>query len=775
MADHRALSLALSGLAWPAKLAKISPSSVFRRKCMPGSAVSCNLLSMKLLLLPVFVALACCASLAQGTKLWTQQRFDEFEKGTPKGVAIRSNGLLEPGPESRQLAMTPSTYIWALATDSAGNAYTATGSPATVLRIAPDGKITKLFTSKDLSVQAIAVAKDGSVYAGTLPSGKVYKLPAGAADLDETKATAVFDPAQTEARPKYIWALVFDSTGRLYIATGAPAAIYRLDPASANPKPEPFFKSDEQHIRALAFDKSGNLIAGSDGSGLIYRIDNTGKGYVLFDAPRHEITSLSIADDGAIYAAGVGSKGQTTLPPLPVQGTPSVSTTITFVQPGSVQAFNGNTVIPDGSEVYQIAPHSAPRKIWSDRDDIVYSLRWTPQGLLAATGNRGRIYRIEDNGDYADIAHLEASQAVGFADSPQGLLVATANPGKVYLLSHAPAAESTYLSNVFDAGVFSQWGRAEVDSNGSDYEIFARAGNIENPERAWSDWKKITPNLGPLGLEQARFLQWKIVLHPGTAVSSVAINYLPVNVAPVIDEIAVVPGARVPAPPPQQLQNQPIAISFGEPSRPPVQFNEQGHEPLTGIRDKSAVTVRWAAHDDNGDDLIYSLYYRGDGDKETNWQLLKDKVSERYFSFDATTFPDGAYRLKVVASDAPSHNPGDALTAEKVSDRFVLDTTPPSLSTIEAHLVNGRIHVVLTATDTTSPISHAEYSVDSGPWQYLEPVGKLSDSLTEHYDFDAVVPQRQQGFAPQNPSEHLITVRVYDRYDNVAAAKAVVR
>jgi len=712
---------------------------------------------------------------AQGTRLWTQQRFDEFEKGTPKGVAVRSDGVLEAGPESKQILVTPSTYVWSIAADSAGNAYAGTGSPATVLRITPDGKSTKLFSSKDLTVQAVRVAKDGSVFAATLPSGKVYKLAAGATDLDESKAEVVFDPAQTEEKPKYIWDLAFDGEGRLYIATGGPAAVYRVDLSRSGAKPSLFFKSDEQHIRAIAFDKAGNLIAGSDGSGLVYRIDSNGKGYVLYDAPKREITSLAIADNGTIYAAAVGGKGQTTLPPLPVQGIPSVTATITIVQPGSIQAFNGNTVIPDGSEVYEIPPQGAPRKLWADHDDIVYALHWTPQGLLAASGNRGRIYRIGEDGQYADIAHLEASQAVGFADSPQGLYVGTANTGKIYQLSHSQAANGTYLSDVFDAGVFSHWGRAEVDSSSQNYELYARAGNIENPERAWSDWKKVTPNSGPLGLEMSRFVQWKVVLHPGATVGAVGINYLPVNIAPVIDEIVVVPGARVNAPPAQIQQQQAISINFNTPPNQGLQFNtEPGREPLSGIKDKSAVTARWAAHDDNGDELIYSLYYRGEG--ETNWQLLKDKVSERFYTFDGTALPDGAYRLKVVASDAPSHNPGEALTAERVSDRFLIDTTPPVLSAVDAHMENGKIHVILTATDSATPIGHAEYSIDAGPWQYVEPVGKLSDSPTEHYDFEAPLKPQQPGAQPPtNPSEHVITVRVYDRYENVAAAKAVVR
>jgi hypothetical protein len=95
---------------------------------------------------------------------------------------------------------------------------------------------------------------------------------------------------------------------------------------------------------------------------------------------------------------------------------------------------------------------------------------------------------------------------------------------------------------------------------------------------------------------------------------------------------------------------------------------------------------------------------------------------------------------------------------------------------MEAHLVNGKLHVALTATDSATPISHAEYSVDAGPWQYVEPVGKLSDSLTEHYDFEAQIkPQQPAALAPVNPAEHLVTVRVYDRYENAAAAKAVAR
>ena len=96
--------------------------------------------------------------------------------------------------------------------------------------------------------------------------------------------------------------------------------MYRVDPAKPGAKPEAFFKSDEQHIRSLAWDAKGNLIAGSDGSGLVYRISPQGKGYVLFEAPRREITSVAVAANGTIYAASVGDKSRNPLPPLPVTG-----------------------------------------------------------------------------------------------------------------------------------------------------------------------------------------------------------------------------------------------------------------------------------------------------------------------------------------------------------------------------------------------------------------------------------------------------------------------
>ena len=753
-------------------------------------------------------AIACAPSArAQGTHLWTQSRVEEFEKGTPQGVALTSEGEIKEGPGLKDVLTTPSTFVWSVAEDKSGVVFLGTGSPATVLRVGPDGKPFTLFETHDLAVQVVRVGPDGSIYVATMPSGKVFKLKASAtAKQTDSDATVVFDAShfddkgkepKPDAKPaadsdksddkdgdksedkteikRYIWDMTFDSAGRLYIATGGPAAIYRVDPAKAAAPPEEFFKSDEQHVRALAWDAKGNLIAGTDGTGLVYRINPSGKAYVLFEAPRREIPALAVAADGTIFAASVGDKTHNPLPPLPVQGAGMV--TVTVVQPGSFQAANASASAPEGTDVYAIEEGQAPRKVWSGKDEVVYALAARTDGVLAITGNRGRIFRIESNGNYADVGHLEAQQGLCMSASsdPRGdVLVGTGNTGK--LVRFAAQAQHEYASDVLDAGAMARFGRIEVAPGSTGYDLFTRTGNIEQPVRGWTEWQSATNDTvsSPAG----RFLQWKAVLHPGGLVRGVGVNYLPVNAAPVVDDVVVVTGARLN----QQTQATPqpatVNISLPAGNQPGVINFDAGNannNPLTAIKDRSAVTARWSAHDDNGDDLTFALYLRGDG--EHGWRLLKDNLTDKAYSFDQALIPDGGYQLRVVASDSPAHTPGDALSGDKVSERFEIDTTPPAVTNLSATQALAKCaqapcpspaHVTFDAEDAMSPVVRAEYSLDAGPWQYIEPVGGLSDARREHYDF--TVPA--SAFEGKS-GEQLITVRVYDRHDNIGLAKTL--
>ena len=719
---------------------------------------------------------------AQSTHLWTQSTLEQLEKGTPEGVALTSDGHLRQGPGVTSLVTTPSTFVWSVAVDKNGNAFLGTQAPATVLRVEAKAgaKPFTLFETKDVSVQAVRMGPDGSLYVATIPSGKVYKLnPEATAKQDEASATVVFDMSKLSAaegggagtdnksKPHYIWDMTFDKEGRLYIATGGPAAVFRVDVRKPGAGAEEFFKSDEAHVRSLAWDAKGNLIAGSVGTGLVYRIDPQGKGYVIFDAPKGEVTALAVGPDGTIYAAAVGEKGHNPLPPLPVQGMATV--TINIVQPGSMQAANQSTTVPDGTEIYALAEGQAPRTLWSSKSDVVYALAMRPDGLLAVSGNRGHIYRIQPDGSYADVGHMDAQQGLCLAAESGEVLIGTGNTGKLFSLGTTEKHE--YSSDVLDAGALARFGRVEIEPGSSGFQILTRSGNVDQPVRGWTDWTPVKD--GVVASPPGRFLQWKAVLEANGNVGSVGVNYLPVRSLPVVDQLVVVTGARL-NPQVTGTTQQTVNISFPTPGQTDASTDDS-NTPVSAVKDRTAVTVRWAAHDEDGDKMIYSLYARGDG--ETEWWPLKKDIKETAYSFDATQVPDGGYQVKVVASDAPSVPPGQAVSGFKISDRFMIDTTPPVITGLTATAEAGtcshapcpqQTHVVLDANDATSPIARADYSVDTGTWQFVAPVGGLSDAKREHYDF--VVPATA---LDANVNEHRITVRVYDRYGNVGLAKAL--
>ena len=756
---------------------------------------------MKFSRLALLSLLCVTAGWAQTTRIWDQTKYDDFEHGTAHGVAISSNGSLTLAPSFTALYTSPSTYIWDIASDSQGNIYAAAGSPARVYKITPDGKARIIFAPQELQVQALAVDKSGAIYAATSPDGKVYKIvhggptPGQAPETAHTtaevaaaqegaklpqpgekpqtsvavdtsySASVFFDP-----KTKYIWAMALDRQGDIFVGTGDRGEIFRVDRNGAGSL---FFKSDEAQIRVLAFGNSGDLLAGTDGSGLVYRISAQGQAFVLYSAPKKEITALAVDSVGNIYAAGVGEKRGSAPPPSP-SGTTTAGgigivlggtggaprgLTVTPLEGGNAGASPSGPAAPNlanlgGSEIYRLAPDGSPKTLWSSKEDLVYALAFDRAGrLLAGSGNRGKIYAI-DKDEHTDLVNASASQVTAFAaNSKGGLYVATSNVGKIFQLGPNAVSEGTYESDVFDAKNFSKWGRVEVRGNGG-FQLFARSGNVDNPDRNWSPWKPVDlqANL-PIDAPAARYIQWKAVLKPGGHVpdiDSVTVNYLPKNVAPEVDDVTVVTGARVPSG-----------------TRSESSSSSSGFEPtIPTVKDRNSIAVKWKAHDENGDQLMYSVYYRGDG--ETRWKLLRDVVYERYVNLDSDMFPDGGYTIRVVASDTPSRPSGDTLTGEATSARFEVDNTPPRVEQLSAKLEGNNIHVTFRAADTFSVIDQAEYSIDAGDWQQIEPVGQIADSKNESYDFTIPVPVNTAAEGSTSSSgEHTIIVRAYDRFDNV--------
>lgn len=729
-----------------------------------------------------------------------QHSYEDFSKGNSKGVALRSSGVLELAPAFTTVFTSPSSFLWDIVAAPDGTLYAAAGAPARVYRIAKDGSATVIFEPKELQVQALALDKNGVLYAATSPDGKIYRIeksavPAASASAkpaeekkDGEAASVPVDPSYTatvffEPKTKYIWDLAFGPDGRLFVATGDRGEIFAV---TAGGEGKVFFKSDEAHIRKLAIDAKGTLYAGSDGSGLIYRVSPAGEGFVLFSANKKEITALAFGPEGDLYAAAVGEKrGVQPQPGMPMI-LPQGPMPLPNMAPASPMI---GITATGGSEVYRISVDGSPSKLWAGKDDIVYGLILDRQGrILSGSGNKGRILSLEQNGDFVELAKASATQVTGFAASGNSIYAASSNLGKIFQLGGDGKAEGSYESDVFDAHLFTQWGRVEVRGR-SQVEIYARSGNVDNPDRNWSPWKKValTDGDGRLDVPAARFLQWKAVFAPATPnaqLDSVKVYYRSKNAPPSVDDVAVQAGARFNVAAMPRPQNESVMVSVGpqqpqamavNPSQPKVE------PPLAAQKDRAFVAVRWAATDENGDDLLYSVYYRGDG--ESRWRLLKDKITDKFYSFDSSLLPDGGYQVRVVASDSPSHTPEEALSDFRDSERFEVDNSPPRIDGLTATLEGGKLHVAFSATDTFSSIQRAEFALDAGDWQFVEPVGQISDARTERYQFQAALPKpgpaifadAAKGTDGKTAEEHVVVVRVFDRFDNMAIAKVVVR
>ncbi len=746
------------------------------------------------------------ANHAEHTRRWRQSTFEEFLKGTAKGIALRSDGHLELAPKFTLVSDADASYLWSLKTDNAGVLYAAGGAPAKVFRFEGNGKPKAVFETTDLLAQTFTFDSKGTLYVGTSPDGKVYKVSAGG------EKSVFFDP-----KTKYIWDLAFAPDGTLYVATGDKGQIFAVNIDGAG---QVFYTSDEAHIKILEFDTNGNLLAGTEPNGRVLRVsrknttkkaDETGgQGFVLYETAKREVTSLAVLGDGTIYVSAIGDKNKPN-PPVPSaviatsQGTTTITNTAVAASGQGPASF---LTFPPAisSSIYKLAPDRAPEELWSSRDDVVYTLGLGADGrLLAGTGNNGTLLEIDGRGVYAQLAKSGAGQITGIAKGAAGkLFLSTANPGKVFSLGPEFETEGTFESQSYDAKLFSEWGRLEwwgpagasgapvksskneksaaKASNEPRIEFFVRSGNTEDPGREWSKWYGPYQASGAVAeAPAARFFQWKVVIHAGGAgegIDWVTEAYLPRNVAPVIDGIAI-QDAGVRAQAGQVISGQPVNVTLRQPQAPnpngivvTTNMVTKFEQTPQGLQQKGWRSVLWAAHDDNEDDLKYSVYFRGE--KENDWLLLKDNLDQKFYSWDTTTMPDGAYYLKIVASDAPSNPPGVSLHTERESERFEVDNTPPAIEKLEAsptgmnadRSMGVSYDFQFSAVDSFSSIERAQYSVDGGEWILLAPTEGISDSRTENYSFTV------RGLGP---GEHTIAVRAYDRFENVGAGKTTIR
>jgi hypothetical protein len=712
--------------------------------------------------------------------------YQDFLKGRFEGLSLDHDGRLTVAPKLETVFSSGQPAIWSIARAPDGSIYAGTGHRGRVYQISAAGTSKLIWTSDQPEVFAVAVDPGGVVYAATSSEGKVYRIQNG-------KAAEFFAP-----QSKYIWALAFAPDGTLFVGAGNPGTIYRVDKTG---KAETYYETGQSHVTALAFDSRGNLLAGTEPNGILYRISAKDKAFVLYNANLPEIRSIISMPDGAIYAAALGgSVANRSLPLTNSLGSalsvtvtaPTTSITVndsadsqadTEIKPKAtatssaaspVQQLGTNTSpiaeIPgvDKSAIYKINPDDTVETLWTSKDENVYSLAVQPNGsLYFATDGQGRLYQLGADRKATLMVETNEGEATRLLEAPGGLVAATGDMGKLFRLGDGSGSTGSYESPVHDSGSVARWGRITWrSSSGGKVQITTRSGNSARADKTWSDWSEplTSPQGSAIRSPNARFIQWRASLDgPGAAIENVSIAYLPQNNPPVVRSISVTTQPSSGAALKTAASSTSAAYSVtvtdtGETSTPagtPTQTLSHGSG--------SQIQVTWQADDPDGDRLLYSLYFRGEEEKE--WKLLRANIPENSLLLDGDVLADGRYYFRVIASDQPSNAANVARTDEMISSPVLIDNTPPVLSLSAPRRNNDHVEVDADVVDRTSPLRRFEYSLDAGPWTPVEAAEGITDGPREQ--FHIAIDRLRAG-------EHLLVVRAYDTANNAGLAKVVI-
>lgn len=715
----------------------------------------------------VLALAAVSAAFAVDTRFWSFTSREDHDKSTLKRLSLRSDGRITLAPAAKELHDAGVSYLWAVARGADGTLYTGGGNPGASkakLFAVRGGQARVLAELEGLQIQSIALDGQGRVYAATAPDGKVFRVAAGGA------SEVFYDP-----KAKYIWSMAFDKAGNLYVATGDQGEIHKVTPQGTG---SVFFRTEEEHARAMAVDAAGNVIVGTEPGGLIMRVSPAGAGFVLHQAGRREITAVAVGADGAIYAAAVGNKPASAAPappPAPAAAAGNItSITVTAsaggggAQPAPRPAAPPPTLTPSsvsgGSELIRIAADGFPARVWSDGNEIIYAVAIDKAGkVILGTGNKGSVYRVENDLMATRLLTLAPTQVTALTtDGTGAIYAATGNIGKLFQLGPETEKDGVLESEVLDAGWFADWGRLTPKTAGS-VKFESRSGNLDRPQKNWSPWAPVSERIAS---PAARFVQFRATLTgPGAALTAADVAYLPRNVAPKIERIEITaPNYRFPN---QTLSMTPTStLTLGPMASPavssqPAASSDPGSVTLSHA--KGFQGARWMAADANGDAVSYTVEIRGRN--EQAWKVLKKDLDGRQVSFDGGAFPDGEYVLRVTASDATSNAPGRGLTDTLESAPFLIDNTAPAIRNLTAAASGNKLTIRFTAADAGTILTNAEYSINAGDWQYVEPTTKVTDSKEHSYE---VTVDRPAG-------ELTIAVRVTDEFENQSVAKTVVK
>jgi len=685
---------------------------------------------------------------------WEIRSKDEFLKGKLDGISLSYEGVLSLSPKEETIdAPVEEFYLSHLLTQQ-GEIFLGTGHAGKIYKIGKSGTPELYFQVPEMDIYCMTQDRRGNLYAGTSPNGKIYKI------TGKGKGSPFFNP-----REKYIWDLFFSERGVLLAAVGENGAIYEINTEGEGRQVLGF---EENHVLCIEKDVNQDIIAGTGGRGRVYRISRGKKPAILFESSYEEMRSLALDKEGNVYAAAGGKiispKKEIGLP-ITVKTETGARITVTPTSVLSEEMQLSSQEQPGA--LYKVNSQGVVKRIWQSSDELIYSLSWneTEDKLLFGTGDKGRVYSVDQNEETSLLIQKNSAQVYSLLLFDQKIYMLSNNPPSLSIVHPEQVLTGDYLSHVIDTRTVSSWGRMEWESevpSGCNLQFQTRSGNSNRPNVTWSDWSPPYQNkegeqiLSP----KARYLQFRVMFKTQSGKVSpllrkISLYYLQTNLAPEITKLTLLPANVVYLKPPIQTE-----VIWGVDTNI-SEKNEEQEEAEAIIIPKKAEkkgfqTAVWEANDENGDSLNYSISIRKED--ENKWRILKENWNEPIYAFDTLSLPDGVYLLKVVASDSPSNPSGMEFKAEKVALPLVIDNSLPTIKDFKVNREKNKLVVTFVAEDLMSSIQEVKYLIRPNEWKSIFSEDGICDSKQESFRISITLP-------PQ--FDNLITVKVRDSHGNI--------
>jgi hypothetical protein len=693
--------------------------------------------------------LVLCASPADAvvTTTWSVETYQQWDAGDATSAFITSVGELRPGWDTKRTALEGDA-VWSSLRLSDGSVLLGSDAGGTIFRLTADAQTKLVALPGAIAVVSLAQTADGTVWAGAMPGGKLWKIDVAAGKAVPTAQLGKDKDVET------VWSLA--AVGNtVYAGTGPSGKLFAVTGGVA----KEVFDTDDKRITALAVTSDGAVWLGTSDRALVFRFDpKLGKARAMADFAGNEVSSLAAFRDGVVAAANDlaeqppttaksanqveaaekpnAARGQAAKPPEVGTKPGADKDPVPVTDLGRKGAKKGKGAL------FRVGKDGRLDQLHALTQTYFTSVAVSPEGsVYAGAADKGRIYMV-DADDSVAMAFDVDERSVSQLWFDKNLLSFTTDDAAAAYRSTGRASQARYVSDVLDAKAVSRFGKLTWASTGK-VKLETRSGNTAKPGVGWSEWQA-PGQVGKLGggtdggkiaSPGGRYLQFRVALEDDAArVRRVTSYYVPQNQPTTVQDVAVE-----------------IATKESMPT-----LKDSAAKPRSPI-----LRLKWKAENPDGDDTSYVLEARRDG--EANWRPIqtgKAPLTSTSWEWNTETYPDGWYRVRVTASDASANSPDRALTSAQTSTMFAIDNTRPVIDALTVSYPKAAAR----ATDALNTIGEMAFSVDDGPWQLGASSDGLFDDLTEDLRIDLPT-----GLAR---GAHTLAVRVADAVGNIGSTSA---